>query len=74
MRATAELDRQLGIEKISIHALRDEGDLGLLRGHRPLLSISIHALRDEGDRFIIASTVSLSIFLSTPSAMRATES
>ena len=34
--------------KISIHALREEGDLVYGRQHRGKL-ISIHALREEGD-------------------------
>ena len=37
------------VKKISIHALREEGDL--LHLHRKeLLHISIHALREEGDQ------------------------
>ena len=84
---------QVHNETISIHALREEGDLFNmttvdLAGHfyprpprggrlvmaekmgRPL-SISIHALREEGD---VARTVESfrTIFLSTPSARRAT--
>ena len=34
--------------------------------------ISIHALREEGDRFKRRQNVKLTIFLSTPSARRAT--
>ena len=37
--------------KISIHALREEGDLALLALFLVVLSISIHALREEGDSF-----------------------
>ena len=37
-------------EKISIHALREEGDLYSLR-QRQAEEISIHALREEGDLF-----------------------
>ncbi len=33
---------------ISIHALHEESDLLLLRGHAPL-TISIHALHEESD-------------------------
>ena len=33
---------------ISIHALREEGDHGLITGVRDV-AISIHALREEGD-------------------------
>ena len=38
------------IKKISIHALREEGDNFM--GYKTvfLLAISIHALREEGDR------------------------
>ena len=35
---------------ISIHALREEGDLAALCTVRDELEISIHALREEGDR------------------------
>ena len=34
---------------ISIHALREEGDVSASPMNFPLLSISIHALREEGD-------------------------
>ena len=79
---------------ISIHALREEGDVA---GHRPTnhrvnfyprpprggrrsrhhgggtaLRISIHALREEGDLYTDIHLVVLFIFLSTPSARRAT--
>ena len=58
-------------ELISIHALREEGDqvfgpLFLLFG------ISIHALREEGDRFTVRPVKVSGVFLSTPSARRAT--
>ena len=70
-RATFARAGQRQRAKISIHALREEGD-------RPrsfpkkVYSISIHALREEGD---VASNVALThtvVFLSTPSARRAT--
>ena len=35
-------------------------------------TISIHALREEGDNTFFASCTSKSLFLSTPSARRAT--
>ena len=35
-------------ERISIHALREEGDIGS-RPRKITLAISIHALREEGD-------------------------
>ena len=79
--------------RISIHALREEGDGKVLcMGRRK--QISIHALREEGDRFLpalgsshrhfyprpprggrqcsLTFPKSLLIFLSTPSARRAT--
>ena len=82
------------IQRISIHALREEGDEGPELGH-PLCTISIHALREEGDFFIsifsfLCETISIhalreegdhssravwtkpKLFLSTPSARRAT--
>ena len=60
------------IEVISIHALREEGDL-LVRLESSLeLFISIHALREEGDLLKLFSASLVSIFLSTPSARRAT--
>ena len=56
---------------ISIHALREEGDLFRTRkgGEN---SISIHALREEGDFLAHSTLPKLVIFLSTPSARRAT--
>ena len=56
---------------ISIHALREEGD------HRPRASaggagISIHALREEGDRIQPVFAEGSLLFLSTPTARRAT--
>ena len=57
---------------ISIHALREEGDPGLgdkwFQDHQ----ISIHALREEGDILIVRNVFLLNVFLSTPSARRAT--
>ena len=40
---------------------------------RSLLMISIHALREEGDKFRIRSCFPPYLFLSTPSARRATD-
>ena len=79
---------------ISIHALREEGDLALVVFRNSGVSISIHALRAEGDPPMLpthcvtgdfyprpprggrpgaAYGAALgSIFLSTPSARRAT--
>ena len=57
---------------ISIHALREEGDiLTCLIAFR--ISISIHALREEGDRRPCRRGGGDAVFLSTPSARRATE-
>ena len=56
---------------ISIHALREEGDLDQQQ-KRKSQSISIHALREEGDGQVDAVRHFLRGFLSTPSARRAT--
>ena len=57
--------------RISIHALREEGD-----DHRGpaahVRQISIHALREEGDQQWMRDPYTLLVFLSTPSARRAT--
>ena len=81
--------------RISIHALREEGDQRLRplswrfacyfyprppRGGRPKFdektglfeNISIHALREEGDFRMLLNSALISLFLSTPSARRAT--
>ena len=57
---------------ISIHALREEGDLerGDVQDSGP--DISIHALREEGDVACTSSASWAGVFLSTPSARRAT--
>ena len=70
-RATNYLNKSSRPLEISIHALREEGDRsasGL--GHRR--PISIHALREEGDGDINAEEYETQLFLSTPSARRAT--
>ena len=56
---------------ISIHALREEGDVAV-SGILQHLLISIHALREEGDAISIFGSAMDDIFLSTPSARRAT--
>ncbi len=56
---------------ISIHALREEGD-GKDAQLTKAVEISIHALREEGDHRQLATGQPLHIFLSTPSARRAT--
>ena len=62
--------RRPGIS-ISIHALREEGDLQD-HHHAALVAISIHALREEGDTSVHDTRIFGNIFLSTPSARRAT--
>ena len=49
-RATIYDPDGFGQSDISIHALREEGDLDRLRGCPPPALISIHALREEGDQ------------------------
>ena len=56
---------------ISIHALREEGDGHIFAVFRPF-KISIHALREEGDSAAAICFTMAFIFLSTPSARRAT--
>ena len=56
---------------ISIHALREEGDLGV-QGFLKPFQISIHALREEGDAPDFFCPNRPVTFLSTPSARRAT--
>ena len=57
---------------ISIHALREEGDLYFVYFVKRFL-ISIHALREEGDKTNLDFYYPVFAFLSTPSARRATE-
>ena len=57
---------------ISIHALREEGDVTALFRVGGKAGISIHALREEGDEEQLDKEYHRSIFLSTPSARRAT--
>ena len=65
------LPYQSDFETISIHALREEGDLPPKQFYR-FYAISIHALREEGDVGGCSSPLSSTTFLSTPSARRAT--
>ena len=60
------------VKPISIHALREEGDPGLLQHGRQVWLISIHALREEGDTIATAHRQGRYKFLSTPSARKAT--
>ena len=59
-------------QKISIHALREEGDYRH-HGRRSSGAISIHALREEGDLPVKPKRRGDVKFLSTPSARRATK-
>ena len=58
--------------KISIHALRVEGDDKLYEIKTQIFNISIHALRVEGDALYIEFAETIDKFLSTPSGWRAT--
>ena len=73
-RATSRARIASRCTSISIHALREEGDLSygicLLFG----AAISIHALREEGDDVGGQLFQVYVLFLSTPSARRATKS
>ena len=61
-----------GLE-ISIHALREEGDrIYFDVDQYGVIRISIHALREEGDMASCVALLCCRIFLSTPSARRAT--
>ena len=60
-----------GSSSISIHALREEGD-GRKEGLYRAEHISIHALREEGDSEVVLVVILPLVFLSTPSARRAT--
>ncbi len=71
-RATHPVFRPRLLVAISIHALREEGDLHPVFRPRLLVAISIHALREEGDQYSGSRRPSLNQFLSTPSARRAT--
>ena len=58
--------------RISIHALREEGDAGRPANFITGQQISIHALREEGDAHAGGRGSGRSKFQSTPSARRAT--
>ena len=57
---------------ISIHALREEGDRSAGTSSAAHCTISIHALREEGDAPLPRQPAGANLFLSTPSARRAT--
>ena len=59
--------------KISIHSLREEGDLCLEKVLYNDFRISIHSLREEGDICTRPSGKILILFQSTPSARRETD-
>ena len=59
--------------KISIHALRGEGDVSDTQRYRAIGNISIHALRGEGDEAKRKKIYCDSEFQSTPSVGRATK-
>ena len=59
-------------EIISIHALREEGDVYAIIYGFSQDGISIHALREEGDTKTVSRSATALRFLSTPSARRAT--
>ena len=61
------------VGKISIHALREEGDSGSGSSAADSYNISIHALREEGDTINQLRQAFQIQFLSTPSARRATD-
>ena len=72
-RATADADlADLIFLDISIHALREEGDVRVDDIRVIADTISIHALREEGDDLDDLSAGQNRLFLSTPSARRAT--
>ena len=71
-RATSQRQRRGCRNTISIHALREEGDAETLTAAQAEIDISIHALREEGDLADGIKVVIGHIFLSTPSARRAT--
>ena len=58
--------------RISIHALRGEGDLAIKVVRKFGIKISIHALRGEGDANALNVSIPWLIFQSTPSVGRAT--
>ena len=60
------------LQAISIHALREEGDEAHCGSAKLLQAISIHALREEGDSLVLRPVSLARVFLSTPSARRAT--
>ena len=66
------IETLLCVASISIHALREEGDSNVLLVLDARFWISIHALREEGDSTSVGCVTFWFLFLSTPSARRAT--
>ena len=64
--------KSISSQVISIHALREEGDTFPFTVTDCCIHISIHALREEGDKPEKVIEFLFGIFLSTPSARRAT--
>ena len=60
------------MQLISIHALCEEGDGSATAEYQRQVDISIHALCEEGDLNFAHITNDDDLFLSTPSARRAT--
>ena len=71
-RATSRQTPRSGPGRISIHALRGEGDPRPKPRRRRLCRISIHALRGEGDCMASPCGAVIDVFQSTPSVGRAT--
>ena len=71
-RATAGGNQPCHCCTISIHALRGEGDPLPAEQSVVFQQISIHALRGEGDWLCLTALPPPTLFLSTPSAGRAT--
>ena len=71
-RATPHIEHRGVREAISIHALREEGDDRRSWAFSIPTRISIHALREEGDYECFKRRIKPNVFLSTPSARRAT--
>ncbi len=65
-RATPEVTYMTLEQKISIHALREEGDQAGLRRSSAPLHISIHALREEGDLAVGAAALAKLDFYPRP--------
>ena len=65
-RATVPLSFRVNVEGISIHALREEGDVDILAHFPEYHFISIHALREEGDKSFCTSALGSPYFNPRP--------